>query len=65
METLKSEQLLVIAGFALLLLNNLGRRRARRQQASGAGLAAWWLRWGDYIALGMVGAGLVGMMLQK
>ena len=67
MENLRLEQILTLGGFVLLLLNSLGRRRRRGKQASGggAGLRSWWQRYGDYVALGMVAAGLVGMMLQK
>ena len=67
MENIRLEQILTLGGFVLLLLNHLGRRRRRGKQASGggAGLGFWWRRYGDFVALGMVAAGLVGMMLQK
>jgi hypothetical protein len=67
LETLRLEHFLIIGGFALLLLNSLGRRRGRGRPAAGApkGAFSWWLRYGDFIALGMVGAGLVALMLQK
>ena len=66
METLRLDHYLIIAGFVLLLLNSLGRRRAGPKAGAGSpGLLSWWLRYGDFIALGMVGAGLVGLMLQK
>ena len=58
---------MTLGGFALLVLNGMGRKRSRRRQAAGgAGQAlGWWGRYGDFVALGMVGAGLVGMMLHK
>jgi hypothetical protein len=61
------EQILTLGGFVLLLLNRLGRRRSRGKQASGGGPGpgSWWWRYGDFVALGMVAAGLVGMMVQK
>jgi hypothetical protein len=62
LETWRLEHYLIIAGFALLILNSLGRRRTK---AAGRGPLSWWGRYGDFIALGMVGAGLVGLMLQK
>ena len=67
MENIRLEQILIIGGFVLLLLNRLGRRRSRGKQASGrgAGPGSWWQRYGDFVALGMVAAGLVGMMVQK
>jgi len=67
LENIRLEQILIIGGFVLLLLNRLGRRRSRGKQASGggAGPGSWWQRYGDFVALGMVAAGLVGMMVQK
>jgi hypothetical protein len=46
--------LLALAGFCLLVVNTLGRRRARKTGAP----VSWWLRWGDFVALGIVAAGL-------
>jgi hypothetical protein len=65
LETLKLQHYFIIAGFALLILTSLGHSRSRRKAAPGAGWFSWWLRYGDFIALGMVAAGLVGLMLQK
>jgi len=67
LENIRLEQILTLGGFVLLILNSLGRRRSRGKPPSGggAGLRSWWLSYGDYVALGMVAAGLVGMMLQK
>jgi hypothetical protein len=62
LETLKLQHYFIMAGFVLLILNSLGRRRAK---AAGRGPLSWWGRYGDFIALGMVGAGLVGLALQK
>jgi len=66
LENIRLEQILTLGGFVLLLLNHLGRRSRGKQAAGkGAGLGSWWRRYGDFVALGMVAAGLVGMMLQK
>jgi len=66
LENLRLEHFLTIGGFVLLLLNHLGRRsRGKQATGGGAGLGSWWRRYGDFVALGMVAAGLVGMMLQK
>jgi hypothetical protein len=65
LETLRLEHYLIFGGFALLILTSLGRSRSRGKAAPGAGWFSGWLRYGDFIALGMVGAGLVGLMLQK
>jgi hypothetical protein len=49
----------------VLLLNNLMRRRVRQGRAPvGRGLARW-LAWGDFLAFGLILAGLVVMYLQK
>jgi hypothetical protein len=65
LETLRLEHYLIIGGFALLLLNSLGRGRSRRKPAKSTVPLSWWLRYGDFISLGMVAAGLVGLMLHK
>jgi hypothetical protein len=46
--------LLALAGFGMLIVNTMGRRRARERRAP----VSWWLRWGDFVALGIVAAGL-------
>jgi hypothetical protein len=67
LENIRLEQILTLGGFVLLLLNRMGRRRNRGKQDSGggAGLGSWWRRYGDFVALGMVAAGLVGLVVQK
>jgi hypothetical protein len=48
----------IMAGFVLLVLNSMGRR-ARRSRQKMSPLAVWWLRWGDFVALGMILAGML------
>ena len=48
----------------LLLLTKMGRRRVQQGRAS-RGLAKWVARWGDFLAFGVILAGLVVMYLQK
>jgi len=57
--------MLALAGMGILLLNNLGRRRARQAPSSDKGSLAKWLAYGDYAAFGLILAGLVVMYLQK
>jgi hypothetical protein len=49
----------------VLLLNNLGRRRARQGNVPTRGGLARMLSWGDYVAFGLIVAGLVVIYLQK
>ena len=60
---LKSGEILALVGMGVLLLNNMGRRRVRQGGAS-RGLAKW-VAWGDFLAFGLILAGLVVMYLQK
>jgi hypothetical protein len=62
---IKSGEILALAGMVVLLLNNLGRRRLRQGRApAGRGLAKW-VAWGDFVAFGLILAGLVVMYIQK
>jgi hypothetical protein len=60
---LKLGEILALVGMGLLLLNKMGRRRVRQGGAS-PGLAKW-VAWGDFLAFGVILAGLVVMYLQK
>lgn len=53
--------IIIVVGFGLLVLNRMGRRRVRQSRKEVSGMAAWWLRWGDFIALGMILAGMLRM----
>ena len=65
MESIKLGEILALVGMGVLLLNNLGRRRVRQgKAAAGRGLGKWLAR-GDFVALGIIVAGLVVMYLQK
>jgi hypothetical protein len=60
---IKSGEILALVGLGLLLLNKMGRRRVRQGGAS-RNLAKW-VAWGDFLAFGLILAGLVVMYLQK
>jgi hypothetical protein len=62
---LKAGEILAMAGMAVLLLSNMARRRARQGQPIAQGGFARMLGWGDYVAFGLILAGLVVMYLQK
>jgi hypothetical protein len=61
----KSGEILALAGMGVLLLNNLGRRRVRQGRPPVKGNLAKLLACGDYVAFGLILAGLVVMYLQK
>jgi len=58
-------EILALAGMGVLLLNNLGRRRVRQGRPPAVRGLARWLAWGDFLAFGLILAGLVVMYLQK
>jgi hypothetical protein len=60
---IKSGEILALVGMGVLLLNKMGRRRVRQGSAS-RGLTKW-VGWGDFLAFGLILAGLVVMYLQK
>jgi hypothetical protein len=62
---LKSGEVIALAGMVVLLLNNLGRRRAKQGQRPAVRGLARFLAYGDFIALGIILAGLVVIYLQK
>ena len=61
----KSGEIIALAGMGVLLLNNLGRRRARQGRPPAAGGLGRWLAYGDVAAFGLILVGLVVMYLQK
>lgn len=63
--TLKSGEMLALVGMGVLLLNNLGRRRVKQGRAPAKGGLARFVAYGDYVAFGLILAGLVVMYLQK
>lgn len=62
---LQTGEILALAGMGVLLLNNLGRRRVRQGKGPAKGGLARMLSWGDYIAFGLILAGLVVIYIQK
>lgn len=65
MAVIQSGEILALVGMGVLLLGKIGRRRTQSEQpASVRGLAKW-LAWSDFVAFGIILAGLVVMYLQK
>ena len=62
--TLKTGEILALLGMGVLLVSNMGRRRARQGRLAKGGLIRM-LAWGDFVAFGLILAGLVVMYLQK
>lgn len=62
--TLQTGEILALLGMGVLLLSNMGRRRARQGQLGKGGVIRM-LAWGDFVAFGLILAGLVVMYLQK
>jgi hypothetical protein len=62
----QSGEILALVGMVVLLLGKIGGRRPRPGQPTGGvrGLAKW-LAWSDFVAFGLILAGLVVMYLQK
>ncbi len=62
--TLLTGEILALVGMVVLLLSNMGRRRARVGQLPKGGLMRL-LAWGDFVAFGLILTGLVVMYLKK
>lgn len=62
---LQTGEIVALVGMVVLLLNNMGRRRARQGKVPAKGTLARLLSWGDYAAFGIIMAGLVIIYLQK
>ncbi len=62
--TLLTGEILALVGMVVLLLSNMGRRRARQGQLPKGRLMRI-LAWGDFVAFGLILTGLVVMYLKK
>jgi hypothetical protein len=62
---LQTGEIISLAGMVVLLLNNMGRRRARQGKVPAKGGLAKLLSWGDYVAFGIILVGLVVIYIQK
>jgi hypothetical protein len=62
---LQTGEILALAGMGVLLLSNMGRRRARQGRPPAKGGLIRMLAWGDFVAFGLILAGLVVMYIQK
>jgi hypothetical protein len=60
-----SGEIIALAGMGVLLLNNLGRRRVKQSKAPATGGLAKFVAYGDFVACGLILAGLVVIYLQK
>ena len=58
-------EILALAGMGVLLLNNLGRRRVKQGKPPVTRGLARFVAYGDFVALGLILAGLVVIYLQK
>jgi len=58
-------EILALAGMGVLLLNNLGRRRVKQGKAPVSKGLARFVAYGDFLACGLILAGLVVIYLQK
>jgi hypothetical protein len=61
----KTGEIMALAGMGVLLLGNLGRRRARQGRPPAAGRLGRWLAYSDVATCGLILTGLVVMFLQK
>jgi hypothetical protein len=61
----KTGEILALAGMGVLLLNTLGRRQVKQGRVSPRGILGRCLAYGDFVALGIIMAGLVVIYLQK
>ena len=62
---LQTGEILALAGMGVLLLNNMGRRRAREGKVPAKGGLSRLVAWGDFVAFGLILAGLVVIYIQK
>ena len=58
-------EILALAGMGVLLLNNLGRRRVKQGKGPAPRGLARFVAYGDFVACGLILAGLVVIYLQK
>lgn len=62
---IQSGEILALVGMVVLLLGKIGRRRPKPGQPADVRGLAKWLAWSDFVAFGLILAGLVVMYLQK
>ena len=60
-----SGEVIALAGMGVLLLNNLGRRRVKQGRVAPRGILGRLLAYGDFVACGLILAGLVVIYLQQ
>jgi hypothetical protein len=60
-----SGEIIALAGMGVLLLNNLGRRQVKQGRVAPRSILGRLLAYGDYVACGIILAGLVVIYLQK
>jgi hypothetical protein len=58
-------EILALVGMGVLLLNNLGRRQVRQGRVPPRSILGRMLAYGDFVACGIILAGLVVIYLQK
>jgi hypothetical protein len=61
----KTGEILALVGMGVLLLNNLGRRQVKQGRVPARGILGRFLAYGDFVACGLILAGLVIIYLQK
>ncbi len=62
---MQAGEILALVGMGVLLLNNLGRRRVKQSKPPAARGLARFVVYGDFVACGLILAGLVVIYLQK
>ena len=62
---LQTGEILALAGMGVLLLNKMGRGRARQGKVPVKGWLGRLVAWGDFVAFGLILAGLVVIYIQK
>ena len=63
--TLQTGEIIALVGMGVLLVSNMGRRRARTGKVPANRTLTRMLSWGDFLAFGLILAGLVVMYIQK
>jgi hypothetical protein len=58
-------EIIALAGMGVLLLNNLGRRQVKQGRVAPGSILGRLLAYGDFVACGLILAGLVVIYLQK
>jgi hypothetical protein len=63
--TLQTGEIIALVGMGILLVSNMGRRKARTGRVPANRTLVRMLSWGDFVAFGLILAGLVVMYIQK